>query len=96
MVGSTSLLQVLLYSNSPLRTIAHACTGLIVLERNYLDVFPYDKWSSKELPELREGQEFTPHACEVRQGETSPPTLLTEADLVAEMDKNGIGMTMLL
>ena len=65
-------------------------------ERNYLDVFPYDKWSSKELPELREGQEFTPHACEVRQGETSPPTLLTEADLVAEMDKNGIGMTVLL
>ncbi|TCD68059.1 DNA topoisomerase [Steccherinum ochraceum] len=66
-------------------------TGLIVLERNYLEVFPYDKWSTKELPVMREGQEFTPHALEVREGQTTSPSLLTEADLVSEMDKNGIG-----
>ncbi|EGN99753.1 hypothetical protein SERLA73DRAFT_52441 [Serpula lacrymans var. lacrymans S7.3] len=66
-------------------------TGLVILQRNYLEVYPYDKWSSKEIPEFREGEEFGPTVCEVREGQTSAPSLLTEADLVTLMDKNGIG-----
>jgi DNA topoisomerase-3 len=65
--------------------------GLIVLERNYLEVYRYDKWSGKNLPDFEEGQEFMPHVCELRDGETTSPALLTEADLVTLMDKNGIG-----
>ena len=65
--------------------------GLIVRERNYLDVFIYDKWSDKELPNFQEGETFVPTVCELREGKTSKPTLLTEADLVTIMDKNGIG-----
>lgn len=68
-------------------------TGLVVLARNYLEVYPYDKWTGKELPEFREGEEFMPTVCELRDGETSKPSLLTEADLVTLMDKNGIGET---
>ncbi|KAI0313920.1 DNA topoisomerase [Amylostereum chailletii] len=68
-----------------------SATGLIVLERNYLDVYPYDKWSTKELPDFQEGEEFVPSICELREGQTSKPSLLTEADLVGLMDKNGIG-----
>ncbi|KAI0049973.1 prokaryotic type I DNA topoisomerase [Auriscalpium vulgare] len=68
-----------------------SATGLIVLERNYLEVYPYDKWSSKELPDFQEGEEFVPSICELRDGWTTKPTLLTEADLVTLMDKNGIG-----
>jgi DNA topoisomerase III len=63
----------------------------MVKERNYLDVFPYDKWSDKELPNFTEGQTFTPTVCELKSGQTSRPNLLTEADLVSMMDKNGIG-----
>ena len=63
----------------------------MVKERNYLDVFPYDKWSDKELPNFNEGEEFMPSVCELRDGQTSRPNLLTEADLVTLMDKNGIG-----
>ncbi|CUA68183.1 DNA topoisomerase III [Rhizoctonia solani] len=66
-------------------------TGLIVLERNYLEVYKYDKWTGKHLPDFQEGQEFMPNVCELRDGETSSPSLLTEADLVTLMDKNGIG-----
>ncbi|KAF8647157.1 hypothetical protein AX16_006988 [Volvariella volvacea WC 439] len=66
-------------------------TGLIVTQRNYLDVYPYDKWVDNDLPEFRQGEEFVPSICELRQGETTKPNLLTEADLVTLMDKNGIG-----
>ncbi|KAG8969678.1 DNA topoisomerase [Tulasnella sp. 419] len=66
-------------------------TGLEVLARYYLEVYPYDKWNGKELPEFRQGEEFMPSVCELRDGQTSKPNLLTEADLVALMDKNGIG-----
>ncbi|KAG5643389.1 hypothetical protein DXG03_001003 [Asterophora parasitica] len=66
-------------------------TGLLVLERNYLEVYPYDKWVGHEIPEFEEGEEFQPSVCELREGKTSKPSLLTEADLVTLMDKNGIG-----
>ena len=56
--------------------------GLIVQQRNYLEVFPYDKWSDKELPQFEEGEEFMPSICELRDGQTTRPNLLTEADLV--------------
>ena len=65
--------------------------GLLITERNYLEVFPYDKWSEKHLPDFDAGSQFMPSICELREGETSAPNLLTEADLVSLMDKNGIG-----
>ena len=68
-------------------------TGLTVTERNYLEVFPYDKWSDKELPRFEQGERFMPSVCELKEGQTTRPSLLTEADLVSLMDKNGIGTT---
>ncbi|KIL66374.1 hypothetical protein M378DRAFT_185976 [Amanita muscaria Koide BX008] len=66
-------------------------TGLVVLERNYLLVYPYDKWTGNVLPPFEEDQEFRPSLCLLKEGKTSSPSLLTEADLVSLMDKNGIG-----
>lgn len=60
-------------------------------ERNYLEVYVYDKWSDNYIPDFEEGEEFEPTLCEMRSGETSKPNYLTEADLVTLMDKNGIG-----
>ena len=73
------------------RFAADVSLGLMVKERNYLDVYPYDKWSDKELPNFEEGQTFMPSVCELRDSQTTRPNLLTEADLVTLMDKNGIG-----
>lgn len=64
---------------------------MVVLERHYLDVYPYDKWVGNTIPEFQEGEEFDPSVCELREGATTKPNLLTEADLVSLMDKNGIG-----
>ncbi|KAI5757530.1 TOP3A [Gulo gulo luscus] len=70
------------------RFVAH---GLMILARNYLDVYPYDHWSDKTLPVYERGARFQPSTVEMVDGETSPPQLLTEADLIALMEKHGIG-----
>ncbi|KAK3730446.1 hypothetical protein QZH41_012648 [Actinostola sp. cb2023] len=66
-------------------------TGLMILERNYLEVYPYERWSDKTIPVYNQGQQFQPTSIEMVEGETSPPPLLSEADLIALMEKNGIG-----
>ncbi|KAJ8251809.1 hypothetical protein GJAV_G00225660 [Gymnothorax javanicus] len=68
--------------------VAH---GLMIIARNYLEVYPYDKWSAKVIPTFQQGTQFMPTAIEMTEGETSPPQLLTEADLIALMEKHGIG-----
>jgi DNA topoisomerase III len=69
-----------------------SASGLLVLERNYLDVYPYDKWeSSQQLPNYEEGETFEPDRAEMVEGKTSPPTYMTEPELIALMDANGIG-----
>lgn len=66
--------------------------GVIVLERNYLEVFIYDKWDdTAELPKFRVGDFFEPTEAVMTEGKTAPPSYLTEADLIALMDANGIG-----
>lgn len=66
-------------------------TGLCIHERNYLDVYIYEKWNSKEVHDYQIGNTFDPTNLSMVEGSTSPPSLLTEADLIALMDKHGIG-----
>ncbi|XXG96619.1 hypothetical protein Hte_002907 [Hypoxylon texense] len=66
--------------------------GVVVLERNYLDVYVYDKWTgSVQLPKFTVGELFEPTEAIMTEGKTAPPNYLTEADLIALMDANGIG-----
>jgi len=66
--------------------------GLIVLERNYLDVYPYEKWtSSQPLPRFTLRETFEPTEANITDGETTPPGYLTEPELISLMDANGIG-----
>lgn len=66
-------------------------SGLMVIQRNYLEVYIYEKWSDKEIPNYDNTKEFFPTNIELCGGETQPPKLLTEADLITLMDKHGIG-----
>ncbi|ORY12498.1 DNA topoisomerase [Clohesyomyces aquaticus] len=66
--------------------------GLIVLARNYLDVYPYDRWeSSQQLPQYTVGETFEPNEATMADGKTTAPGYLTEPELIALMDANGIG-----
>ncbi|KAH3686740.1 hypothetical protein WICPIJ_002283 [Wickerhamomyces pijperi] len=67
-------------------------SGLMVRERNYLDIYPYHKWeTSQALPRFTRGEVVPLHMAEVKDGKTSPPQYLTETELIALMDANGIG-----
>uniref|UniRef100_A0A8C7JEH0 DNA topoisomerase n=1 Tax=Oncorhynchus kisutch TaxID=8019 RepID=A0A8C7JEH0_ONCKI len=68
-----------------------SANGLMIIRRNYLDVYPYDRWSTKVIPVYEQGSQFQPSAIEMLDGQTSPPQLLTEADLISLMEKHGIG-----
>ncbi|CAB3368498.1 Hypothetical predicted protein [Cloeon dipterum] len=65
--------------------------GLMVLERNYLEVYIYDRWSDTEIPVYNVGEQFVPTTLDFRDGETSAPNLLTEPELISLMEKHGIG-----
>ncbi|KAL3318443.1 DNA topoisomerase 3-alpha [Cichlidogyrus casuarinus] len=67
------------------------CKGLVILKRNYLDVYPYERWAEKDMPNFSRGEWIDPVHLKFDEGKTSPPQLLTEADLIAMMDKFGIG-----
>jgi DNA topoisomerase-3 len=67
-------------------------SGLRVIERNYLDVYPYDVWkSSQQLPEFQLNEMFVPTEANMTEGKTSAPGYLTEPELISLMDANGIG-----
>ncbi|BFZ55863.1 DNA topoisomerase [Savitreella phatthalungensis] len=70
-----------------------SCHGLEVLERNYLDIYPFDKWTSTEgeLPSFVVGQSIPMSSCLMNEGRTTPPSFLTEPELIALMNANGIG-----
>lgn len=68
-----------------------AANGLQIIEKNYLNVYIYEKWNDKEIHIYQEGQVFQPTSIDMVEEKTSPPQLLTEADLISLMDKYGIG-----
>lgn len=66
--------------------------GLMVIARNYLEVYVYDKWeSSSQLPQYHVGESFEPTEANILEGKTTAPGFLTEPELIALMDANGIG-----
>jgi len=65
--------------------------GSMVTERNYLDIYPWEKWANNTIPTFEQGQRVVPSRLWLEEGATRAPNLLTEADLIAVMDSKGIG-----
>ncbi|SCU89392.1 LAME_0E03268g1_1 [Lachancea meyersii CBS 8951] len=69
-----------------------SANGIVVLEKNFLEVYPYMKWdSTKQLPNLNVGQDVELSSYLMKDGQTSPPNQMTESELILLMDANGIG-----
>ena len=65
--------------------------GLMIDARNFLDVYKYETWATRTLPTFAAGERVQPEALDMLSGATSPPALLTEAELITLMDEHGIG-----
>lgn len=66
-------------------------TGLLVKEKNYLEIYTYEKWSENEIPTYNENDTFIPSQLSLESGKTEPPRLISEPELIGKMDKEGIG-----
>lgn len=66
-------------------------SGLTVTQQNFLEVYPYVKWSDKTIPEFHQGDRLKITQALLKDGKTTAPPHLTERDLIELMDKNGIG-----
>ena len=68
--------------------------GLMILEKNWLDVYhPWERWSTGqgELPPMQVGSRVTPTSLLMKDGRTTPPQPISEVELISLMDRNGIG-----
>ena len=52
---------------------------------------PHRAPRSQPLPRVREGQRLAIASLQVEPGTTAPPPLLSESDLIGEMEAHGIG-----
>jgi DNA topoisomerase III len=82
-VGSQTLVEVTLANE------VFSAKGLKIESKNYLEI--YDKWETSDIPDLKEGQILEDAELFMKEGKTTPPSYLTESDLISLMDENGIG-----
>ncbi|NPA79643.1 MAG: type I DNA topoisomerase [Thermotogae bacterium] len=64
--------------------------GLRILFPGWSEVWPYNV-KEGELPDLREGQILKPEKVELVEDETKPPARYTQASLIKELERRGIG-----
>lgn len=66
--------------------------GLKIIKPGFLSIYPYDKWTeSKFINQYHLNQILDKYELNLTESTTSPPTFLTESELINLMDKNGIG-----
>ena len=66
-------------------------SGHTVLEKNWFDIYPFERWSSTTIPNFTPQQRFVPSSVLLEEGHTEPPPLLSETLLISMMDSQGIG-----
>ena len=65
--------------------------GLRIIEKNWLDIYPYNKWEGNIIPTFQVGEIYQPTSIKMNEEKTTAPPLLSESDLISKMHKEGIG-----
>ena len=68
--------------------------GLMITEKNWLQIYePWERWSTGqgELPHVEVGSRIVPNCLLMKDGRTTPPSPISEVELISLMDRNGIG-----
>ena len=48
-------------------------SGLVVEQKNYLEIFTFDKWAEKEMPTFEQDEKFCPNKIEICKSKSQPP-----------------------
>ena len=54
-----------------LRDEGFQAKGLVITDRGYLEVYPYEKWSDKVLPQYQMNEQFRPDSVDLNEGSDS-------------------------
>lgn len=65
--------------------------GEMIVEKGWIDFYPYYKGKDISLPQFNEGEEIDIVKVEVKKDKTKPPSRYTEASLVSELEKRNLG-----
>lgn len=87
-IGKETVLKVKMASEE------FTATGLMIVERNWLEIYsPWERWSTGqgELPTVQVGSRIRPSSILMKEGSTSAPLPISEVELISLMDRNGIG-----
>lgn len=68
----------------------YSSDGSKILERGWLDYYTYSKSKEQSLPPLTKGESY-PCQVSIEEKETLPPPRFTQAGILKEMEKRGIG-----
>ena len=65
--------------------------GQILLDPGFIEIQPWQRHEDKEIPLFEVASIIDVKGTHIGEGRTEPPTYLTEADLISQMEKHGIG-----
>jgi len=65
--------------------------GQNVIEMGFLEIMPWQQHADKEVPNYQVGDIVDVKSTKIVEARTEAPGYLTEADLIAQMEKHGIG-----
>ena len=68
-----------------------SCTGSRTTKENWLKLYPFAKLQEIELPEFRKGEFLKVKKLNLIEKETQPPPRYSQASLVKELEKKGLG-----
>ncbi|RLE54527.1 MAG: type IA DNA topoisomerase [Thermoprotei archaeon] len=73
------------------RGVPFKLEGTIIVEKGYLEIYPYERIPEFDVPMVKEGSRVPVLGIQLIEDRTKPPDYLSEAELLSLMRKYGIG-----